>query len=132
MSTLRTVSLAVMGLFFIAAGVNHFLNPQVYVSMMPPYLPYPETLNYISGAAEVAGGIGIWIPRLRWLAAWGLIALLVAVFPANVQMAMDGLPGHDIPTWVLLGRLPLQLVFIAWVYWTCLAKRARGATKRSF
>lgn len=113
-----------LGLFFVVAGVNHFLNPQVYVGMIPPYLPYPEMLNLVSGAAEVAGGVGILIPRLRWLAAWGLVALLIAIFPANLHLALNGWAAHDIPRWVLWARLPLQAVFIAWVYWTCLAKPA--------
>lgn len=122
MSLFKTIARIILAVFFIGAGVNHFLNPAVYLTMMPPYLPYPELLNYVSGAAEVAGGIGILVPNLRWLAGWGLIALLVAVFPANVHLAMNGWTAYDVPTWVLWTRLPLQAVFIAWVCWTCLGK----------
>ncbi|MEN3942301.1 DoxX family protein [Prosthecobacter sp. SYSU 5D2] len=125
MSYLRTASLILMSGFFGVAGVNHFLNPEVYLTMMPPYLPWPELLNYISGAAEVAGAVGILVPQLRRMAGWGLIALLVAVFPANVHLALNGWEAYDLPGWVLWARLPLQAVFIAWVYWTCLAKGGR-------
>jgi uncharacterized membrane protein len=68
-----------LALFFVAAGVNHFLNPAPYLSMIPPYLPWPRALNIISGAAEIAGGVGIIIPATRRVAAWGLLVLLVAV-----------------------------------------------------
>ena len=120
-----------LGLFFVVAGLNHFLNPQVYVGMIPPYLPYPEMLNLVSGAAEVAGGVGILIPRLRRLAAWGLVALLIAIFPANLHLALNGWAAYDIPRWVLWARLPLQAVFIAWVYWTCLAPAGRSLPGRA-
>ncbi|HSI62467.1 MAG TPA: DoxX family membrane protein [Candidatus Saccharimonadia bacterium] len=112
-----------LGLLFIAAGANHLLNPAFYLSFMPPWLPWPEAMNYISGAAEIAGGIGVFIPSLRSTAGWGLIALLIAVFPANIHIALHGMHGVDIPTWVLWARLPFQIVFIAWVYWTCLAPK---------
>lgn len=120
---LRPCSIGLLAAFFIAAGVNHFVNPQAYLSVMPPYLPFPEALNFISGAAEVAGGSGMLIPRLRRAAGWGLIALLVAVFPANIHMALHGIPGVAIAPWILWVRLPLQLVLIAWVAWACFPKR---------
>ena len=125
MRIVRKVSLVLLAVFFFVAGVNHFLNPGVYLTMMPPYLPFPEALNYLSGAGEMAGGLGILVPRLRWLAAWGLIALLVAVFPANVHLALNGWTAYDVPGWVLWARLPVQGLFIAWVYGTCLADGAR-------
>lgn len=111
--------------FFILAGWNHFRDPQPYLSMMPPYLPWPELLNQLSGAAEVAGGLGILIPALRRPAAWGLIALLIAIFPANIHIAMNGWQGMNIASWILWARLPFQLLFIAWVYWTCLSQSAK-------
>jgi uncharacterized membrane protein len=114
-----------LALFFIIAGANHFRTPGPYLSMMPPYLPNPELLNQLSGAAEIAGGIGILIPFFRRAAAWGLILLLVAVFPANLQVALHGWPGVNLPSWVLWARLPFQILFLAWVWWTCLSKKAR-------
>ena len=113
---LRTLSLFLLAAFFVLAGINHFANPQTYVAMIPPYLPFPDVLNLISGAAEMAGGVGVLVPRHRCAAAWGLIALLVAIFPANIHMALHGLPGVVIPSWVLWARLPLQFALIAWVY----------------
>lgn len=101
------------------AGVAHFTHSEIFVAMMPPSLPSPLALVYISGAAEIAGGLGLLIPRLRRAASFGLIALYIAVFPANVHLALDGLPiaGQVVPIWVLWARLPLQAVFIAWAYW---------------
>jgi uncharacterized membrane protein len=104
-------------LFFILAGVNHFLHPAVYVSIMPPYLPWHRELVYASGVFEVALGVLLLIPRYTVLAAWGLIALLIAVFPANVHMALNTSLYPTIPPLLIWLRLPLQGVFIAWAYW---------------
>ena len=82
---------------------------------MPPYLPAPVLLNYVAGAAEIVLGIGLLFPLTRPGAAWGIIALLIAVFPANWYMYQQGF--STIPSWVLLARLPLQLVLIAWAWW---------------
>jgi len=109
------ISRYLLALFFTAAGANHFLSPEVYLAMIPDWLPAPEILNWISGAAEIAGGIAILFQRTRKAAAIGLVLLLVAVFPANLHVAIHGWPGTDLPQWILLARLPLQLVFIAWV-----------------
>ena len=84
--------------------------------MMPSYLPWPLELIWLSGVAEIMGGIGLIDPRSRVLAAWGLIALLVAVFPANLNVALHGWPGVNLPPLILWLRLPFQLVFIWWVY----------------
>jgi uncharacterized membrane protein len=115
----------VLALFFIIAGVNHFLAPEIYLGMMPAWLPFKDAANVISGAAEILGGTGLLIPRFRRAAAWGLIALLVAIFPANLQVALQGsMPGLDnAPAWLLWMRLPFQFVFIAWVWWVGLAVR---------
>jgi len=115
----RAVALWVLAAFFVVAGLNHFLNHGPYLAMMPPYLPWHEGLIIVSGVAEIAGGLGVLIPKMRWLAGWGLIVLLVAVFPANVQVALHGWPGVQIPQWTLWARLPLQGVLIVWVYWVC-------------
>lgn len=101
------------------AGVNHFIDPATYVAMMPDVLPAPLALVYLSGIAEIAGGLGLILPATRKLAAWGLILLFLAVFPANINMAINGLPlgSTELPSWALWGRLPLQLVFVVWAYW---------------
>ncbi len=124
---IRTLARWLLALFFIGAGWNHFRDPAIYISMIPPYLPWPETLNSISGAAEIAGGLGILIPQTRHAAGWGLILLLIAIFPANIQMALHGLPQITIAPWILWARLPFQLVFIGWVYWTCLKRPTPSA-----
>jgi uncharacterized membrane protein len=102
----------------VGAGALHFVTPEPYLGMMPAALPAPLLLVYISGVAEITGGLGLILPATRRLAAWGLIALYVAVFPANVNMAIHHLPlgTTDVPTWALWARLPLQLVLIAWAY----------------
>lgn len=123
-----------LALFFIAAGVAHFRRPELYVQIVPPYLPWPMTLVYISGACEIAGGCGVLVPRLRRAAGWGLIALLIAVFPANVHMALGDVRIRElpIPPLLLWLRLPLQLVLIAWVWW-CIREDgpARGVDSNS-
>lgn len=110
---------SLLGVAFVVAGVNHFRSPEMYLAMMPPWLPAHELLNTISGGAEIAGGLGLLIPRTRRLAAIGLIVLLVAVFPANLHVAFNGWPGTDTPQWLLFARLPFQLVLIAWVIFSC-------------
>lgn len=107
-----------LALLFIIAGVNHFRNPEPYLGVMPPLLPYPRELVWISGVFEVLGGIGVLVPTTRKLAAWGLVALLIAVFPANIYGALHGmrLGDTDVPQWMLWLRLPLQLPLIWWAY----------------
>ena len=107
----------VLGILFIVAGLNHFLNPVFYLRIMPSYLPWHLFLVYLSGFFEIALGIMLLIPKYTRLAAWGLIALLIAVFPANIHMAMDPQLYPDIPPIALWLRLPLQVVFISWAYW---------------
>jgi uncharacterized membrane protein len=106
-----------LALLFIAAGVRHFTHPDFYVKIMPPYLPWHYELVLISGAFEIIGGVALLVPRLQVAAAWGLIALLVAVFPANVHMALHAEAYPEIPAVLLWARLPFQAVFIAWAYW---------------
>ena len=114
-------------LFFVVAGANHFRQPEIYLGMMPPALPWPEALNYISGAAEILGGLGLLLVCTRRLAAWGLLALLVAVFPANLHVALQGkMPGLDVSPLTLWLRLPFQFVFMAWVWWVGLKSETRS------
>jgi len=119
-----TFGSSIVGMLFILAGVFHFIRPDPYLTMMPPWLPRPGVLVALSGVAEIAGGIGVFFGRCRRAAGWGLIALLVAVFPANLHVALHGWPGTDFPPWVLWARLPFQVVFIWFVYRTCLDARA--------
>lgn len=100
------------------AGVMHFVAPRGYVKIMPKFIPAPEAMVAISGVFEVLGGVGLLIPATQVYAAWGLIALFVAVFPANVNMAINKIPlgKKPIPTWALWARLPLQAVFIGWAW----------------
>lgn len=117
MQRLKVTFKYALAVFFILAGLNHFLHTDFYVRIMPPYLPWHRFLVYFSGALEIALGLGLLIPRLTNLSAWGLIALLIAVFPANIHMAIhpDLFPEFN-PVMLWL-RLPLQLVLIAWAYW---------------
>jgi uncharacterized membrane protein len=109
--------LVALAVFFVAAGANHFVNPAFYVRIVPPSLPAPLMLVYVSGFFEVLGGVGVLVPAVRSRACWGLVALLIAVFPANLFMAAHPDRFPDIPLWVLYLRLPLQAVFVAWAYW---------------
>lgn len=122
---LQKISIGILAVFFTVAGAAHFISPEIYLPMMPDYLPWHLALIYASGVAEMSGGIGICFPKWRRLAGWGLIALLVAVFPANVQMLTHDVPlnGKSIPEWILWARLPLQAVLIAWVYVSCVRSR---------
>lgn len=119
METFRLVIRILLGIFFILAGANHFRVPQTYVGIMPPYLPYHLELVYISGVFEILGGVGLMVPWTQTFSMWGLIALLVAVFPANIHMAMNGVPFGDFhpKPWQAWLRLPLQFVLIWIVYW---------------
>jgi uncharacterized membrane protein len=116
---LRTVSLFVLALFYVAAGVRHFTNPGFYLSIVPPVLPFPLAIVYVSGVVEIALGALVLVPRVRRLAAWCLIALLVAVFPANLYMWWANVPFDGQPVSPIFHaiRLPFQAVFIAWAYW---------------
>ena len=107
----------VLALFFLTAGLMHFLRPDGFLRIVPPYLPNPLLLVQLSGAAEIAGALGLLVPATRRLAAWGLIALLIAVFPANVYMLESHGAGMAVPEWALWLRLPLQLVLIGWTWW---------------
>ncbi|WP_347879380.1 DoxX family protein [Hymenobacter defluvii] len=112
----RTLSLSLMALLYAGAGIMHFVKPKVYAKIVPPYLPVPLTLVYVSGVAELAGGLGLLLPATRRPAAWGLLLLLLAVFPANVYMARHNDELFRLPTWMVWARLPLQLALIGWAW----------------
>ncbi len=114
----------VLAMAMTAVGILHFTSPEPFVGIVPAALPAPLALVYVSGAAEIAGGVGLLIPALRRAAGIGLIALYIAVFPANINMAIHGLPLGDAPVspWALWLRLPFQFVFMAWAYWVAVAR----------
>lgn len=112
----KRVARGVLAIFMVCMGLAHLAAPAPFVRAMPPYLPWHLGLVYLSGVFEVVGGIGLLVPRVRVTAAWGLIALFVAVFPANVHMALHA-EEASLAAWVLWARLPFQGVFIAWAWW---------------
>ena len=107
-----------MSLFYIAAGINHFVNPSFYEMIMPPYLPYHLTLIYISGVCEIIFGILLISVSTRKTAAWLIIILLIAIFPANIQMAVDYKTNNNPDLWIAIVRLPVQFILVwwAWIY----------------
>jgi len=118
-------SIVLIALLFATSGVLHFLKPRLFVSIMPPWLPAPYALVLISGLFEILGAAGILIPATRVAAGWGLIALLFAVLPANVQMLINARAEHASALWIggLIARLPLQVLLIIWVYRTTIRSR---------
>jgi len=128
MSQAKRVLLWVMGIFYVVAGANHFLNPDFYMPMMPPYLPAHRELVFLSGLAEVVLGAAV-LPIGQPLAAWGIILLLLAVYPANIHIALHNVPlggaphGAGVWNWV---RLPFQIVLIAWAWWYTRDAERRG------
>ena len=110
----------VMGVLYGVAGVGHFVLTRTYEGIMPDYLPAHRALVLVSGAAEIAGGIGVLVPRsmlpIRRTAAWGIVLLLIAVMPANVWMVQHPERFPGVPLWAMWVRLPLQLVLIWWAY----------------
>jgi uncharacterized membrane protein len=120
MSTVKRVLLWIMALFYVVGGLNHFIHPEFYLPMMPPYLPWHGGLVFLSGVAEVGLGIAVLIPAIRPVAAWAIILLLIAIFPANVHIALHNIrvfgaaEGAGVWNWV---RLPVQAVLILWAWW---------------
>ena len=103
-------------LLFLGSGIMHFTHEKFYTAIVPKSLPNPKALVQISGVAEIAGGVGVLIPSTRKLAGKGLIALLIAVFPANISMALNPERFKQFPAWALWARLPLQFAAIALVW----------------
>ncbi len=112
----RKLVLFGLAAFFINIGINHFVNPDFYLSIMPPAFPMHAEAVYVSGFFEVLGGICVLIPRLRKIAGWGLVALLVAVYPANIYMAITPEVFPDFPVALLYVRLVFQFVFFYWAF----------------
>ena len=116
MTRTKVISKYVLAIFMISAGIMHFANPKFFLNIMPPYLPLHRALVLVSGICEVLLGVLLLIPGYSRWAAWGIVALLIAVFPANVDLYQhqDILPASPI---IHLLRLPLQGVFVLWAYW---------------
>jgi len=114
----QLISSLLLTALFCFAGYMHFRRPGFFLKAMPPYVPFHMPAVLISGFFEILGGLGLILPRSRRAAGIGLIALLAAVFPANIYMAMDSTQFNSIPPAVLWLRLPLQFVFMAWVNWS--------------
>lgn len=129
----RRLSLGALAAFFVGAGTIHFIKPEPYEAIVPPALPLTREIVYLSGVAEIAGGLGVLSGRLRPWAGWWLIALLIAVFPANVYhaIAADDVPGNPVPEPLLWARLPLQGLLIAWVWKATEPRRAPERRSRA-
>lgn len=112
---MSSLSLYVQAFVYVVAGINHFVSPKFYLAIMPPYIPAHNLMVILSGVAEVALGLGLLFPATRSLSAWGLILLLIAVFPANIYMATAD-QFVAISPWIRWGRLPLQGLLIWWAY----------------
>jgi uncharacterized membrane protein len=115
-----TTGRVLLAAIMVVAGVLHFIFPRGYARTVPSWLPNPAALVFVSGVAEVAGGVGLLVAPVARSAAWGLVALFVAVFPANVNMAVNkiGFTARPPSPWILWPRLPLQaaLIYWAWLY----------------
>jgi uncharacterized membrane protein len=119
MKGLSTAQKVALTLAFVGAGALHFLKTEAYVTIMPPYLPWHRALVLVSGFFEMLGGAGLLVSAVRRAAAWGLVALLIAVFPANLYMATHPVEAGAaaLPAVVLWLRLPVQFLLIVWILW---------------
>lgn len=109
----------VLAICIIVAGILHFVLPEPFIKIVPNLLPYPAAIVYISGFFEILGGIGLLVPVVSQAAAWGLVLLFIAVYPANINMAVNHIHINNIPdsNWFHAIRLPFQFVLIAWAWW---------------
>ena len=114
---IKTISIIIMSLFYIMAGTNHFINLDWYVRIVPPILPFKTAIVYISGILEIILGSLLIFPKTRFIAGWGLIILLLAVYPANIYVALTNGEAMDITPLIAWGRLPFQFVLIGLAYW---------------
>ena len=105
-----------MMLLYVAAGINHFINPGFYKKIMPSWLGWHAELVFVSGLAEILLGLLLIFPSTRRLAGWGIILLLIAVFPANIQMMVDYQKENNPQLWIAIVRLPVQFLLIWWAY----------------
>jgi uncharacterized membrane protein len=115
----QRIGVVIAAIFYVVAGALHFIKPEPYLRIMPPYIPWHIAMVRVSGVFEILGGLGLLVPETRRAAAWGLIALLIAVFPANIYMATHPIESGVVSIapvlrWV---RLPLQLLLVWWLLW---------------
>ncbi len=115
---MRIALLYFLALIYVAAGIYHFVNPKLYLKIMPTYLPWHLQLIYISGVIEIVLGVLLIPEETRTIAAWLIIAMLIAIFPANIQMAVTFWQKNNSSLWMAIARLPLQgvLIWMAWLY----------------
>ena len=117
MKILKLITIILMAYFYISVGIKHFTEPEWFLQIYPPFLPFGLGAVYVSGFFEVLFGIMLLIPKTRYYAGWGLIGLLIAVFPANIYLAYTNGAAMDISATVAWGRLPFQALFIGLAYW---------------
>lgn len=127
----RIVSV-ILGMAFVFVGILHFVRPAGFLSIMPSWIPVHSFWVYASGVVEIAGGLGLFVPRYRKVAGWTLFILLIVVFPANINMAVNEiqLPGRDpMPVWAMWARLPLQFVLLFLVWWSAIKEKTVQESK---
>lgn len=119
MTIFKKITIYFMGLAYIYVGIRHFVDPDFFLAIMPDYLPYHLEAVYISGICEIALGTMLFFKKYRWIAGWGLILLLIAVFPANIYLAQNesAQQAIQISETAALIRLPFQALFIGLAYW---------------
>lgn len=127
MSKVKLVLRLLMALFYVVAGINHFRDPEFYLRIMPPYLPWHGALVQISGIAEIALGALVAIPATARAAAWAIIAMLLAFLPVHVHMLVNNHLFTEVPTSFLWLRFPLQGLLVLWAWWYTLPERPAAA-----
>lgn len=128
MAPTKRALLWLMAAFYLANGAYHFINTEAYLRIMPAFVPWPLAIVYLTGIAEILLGVGVIVPATRFIAAWGLVVLLVVIFPANVNVAVNDLAflggePNSLLNWL---RLPIQAILIAWAWWYTRPETAGG------
>ncbi len=113
----KLITIFIMSYFYISVGIKHFTEPEWFMQIMPPYLPLHEELVYISGLFEIILGFMLLFKKTRFMAGWGLIMLLIAVFPANIYLAQTNGEAMNISPIIAWGRLPFQGLFVFLAFW---------------
>ena len=119
LSTTQRIGVVIAAIFYVVAGSLHFIKAETYLRIIAPYIPWYLAMVRVSGAFEILGGLGLLVSETRKTAAWGLIGLLIAVFPANIYMATHPIEAGAVSIAPVLrwGRLPLQLLLVWWLLW---------------